>query len=59
MSAETEQYVRAAAKAVSLPIAEQYVPGTIANFERSAALAKALMDFPLPVDVLPASTYEP
>lgn len=59
MSAETEKYVRAVAAAVSLPIPEEYVPGTVANFERSQALAKALMDFPLSMDVHPAPTYEP
>jgi len=58
MSAETEKYVRAAAQAVGLPIPEEYLAGTVMNFERSAALAKALMDFPLPADVHPAATYE-
>jgi hypothetical protein len=54
-----EKYVQAAAAAVDLPIPEQYFKATVANFERSAALAKQLMDFPLPVDVHPAPNYEP
>ncbi len=56
---DTEAYVRATAEAVGLPIPEQYIKGTVANFERSAALAKQLMDFPLPMDVQPAPIYEP
>lgn len=59
MSAEAEKYVRAMAAQVSLPIAEEHLPGTVANFERSAALAKLLMEFPLSMDVQPAPTYEP
>jgi hypothetical protein len=59
MSDETEKYVRATAAVVGLPIPEEYVKGTVANFERSAALARQLMDFPLPADVHPAPTFEP
>ena len=56
---DTEKYVRLTAAAVGLPIPEEYMKGTVANFERSAALAKVLMDFPLPADTLPAPVYEP
>ena len=59
MSDDTEKYVRATAAAVGLPIPEEYLKGTVANFERSAALAKQLMDFPLAMDVHPAPTYDP
>ena len=54
-----EDYVKGAAEAVNLPIPPEYLAGTVANFARSAALAKILMDFPLPIDVHPAPTYEP
>lgn len=56
---DTEKYVRLTAAAVGLPIAEEHMQGTVANFERSAALAKILLDFPLPLDVQPAPIYEP
>jgi hypothetical protein len=56
---DTEEYVKAAAEAVGLPIPAEYLAGTAANFERSAALAKVLMDFPLPLDEHPAPIYEP
>ena len=59
MSQETEQYVQAMAAAVGLPIPAEYFAGTVANFERTAALAKTLMDFPLPVEAQPAPSYEP
>ena len=55
----TEEYVKATAEAVGLPIPPEYLAGTVANFERSAALAKILMDFPLPIDVQPAPQFEP
>jgi len=54
-----EEYVKAAAEAVDLPIPPEYLGGVVASFERSEALAKILMDFPLPIDVHPAPTYEP
>jgi len=59
MSRETEDYVKAVAAAVGLPIPAEYLAGTVANFERTATLARMLMDFPLPADVHPAPTYEP
>jgi len=59
MSEDTKKYVESVSAAIGLSIPEQYKEGTVANFERSAALAKILMDFPLPIDVLPAPTYEP
>jgi hypothetical protein len=55
----TEDYVRATAEMIGLPIPEQYLKGTVANFQRSEAFAKQLMDFPLPMDVHPAPQYEP
>ena len=59
MSDEARKYVEASAAALELSIPAEYMEGTVANFQRSAALAKTLMDFPLPIDVPPAPTYEP
>ncbi|MGQ0651868.1 MAG: DUF4089 domain-containing protein [Betaproteobacteria bacterium] len=55
----SEDYVKAAAEAVSLPIPAEYFAGVVMNFQRSEALAKVLMDFPMPMDVHPAPNYEP
>ena len=55
----SEELVRATAEAVGLAIPAEYFPGVVMNFERSAALAKVLMDFPLPLDAQPAPVYEP
>ena len=54
-----EDFVKAAAEAVDLPIPAEYFSGVVMNFERSVALAKILMDFPLPMDMPPAPNYEP
>jgi hypothetical protein len=55
----SEEYVKELAATVALPIPGEYLAGVVLNFERSAALAKVLMDFPLPMDVHPAPIYEP
>jgi hypothetical protein len=59
MTKDAEVYVTAAAKAIDLPIPPEYLPGAVLNFERSAALAKQLMDFPLPPGTEPAPVYKP
>lgn len=56
---DEESYVKAAAEAVGLPIAPEYLAGTVLNFQRSAALAKLVMDFPLPLEVEPAPVFRP
>jgi hypothetical protein len=56
---DNETYVKLAAEAVGLPIPPEYLAGTVLNFQRSAALAKLLMEFPLPPDVEPAPEYRP
>jgi len=59
MTKDAEAYVMAAAAAIDLPIPPEYLAGTVLNFERSAALAKQLMDFPLPPETEPAPVYKP
>jgi len=56
---DSETYVKAAAEAIGLPIPPQYWAGTLLNFERSAALAKQVMEFPLPSDIQPAPVFRP
>jgi hypothetical protein len=54
---DNETYLKLAAELVDLPIRDDYWPGTLVNFERSAALAAELMDFPLPSEVQPAPVF--
>ena len=56
---DSEAYVELAAAAIGLPIPPQYLAGTALNFERSAAFARLVMDFPLPPEVEPAPVFEP
>lgn len=42
------QYIEAATELIDLPIDSQYQEGVIANFERIAAIAQLITDFPLP-----------
>jgi hypothetical protein len=56
---DNETYVKLAAEAIGLPIPEPYLAGTVLNFERSAALARLLMDFPLPPELEPAYVFHP
>lgn len=60
MSEQNEEtYVKAAAEAIGLPIPQPYLAGTLLNFQRSAALAKLVMDFPLPPEAEPAPVFRP
>lgn len=54
----TEDYVKATAEAIGLPIPEEYFGGVLRNFERSEALAKQVLEFPLPQDLPPAPVYK-
>ena len=58
-SDETEQYVKAAAAALELPIAPAHLPGVLLNFERLAAIAAAVNAFPLGPQDEPAPRWEP
>lgn len=55
---DNEAYVKVTAEAVGLSIPEEYLAGTVANFERSAALAKQVMEFPLPPEIQPAAVFK-
>lgn len=54
-----ESYVKLAAEVVGLPIPDEYLAGTVLNFERSVVLARQVTDFPLPADVEAAPVFEP
>lgn len=57
--AEIEQYVKAAAAALELPIAPAHLPGVILNFERLAGIAAAVNAFALGPADEPAPRWEP
>jgi hypothetical protein len=56
---DSETYVKLAAEAIDLRIPPERLAGTVLNFERSAALAKVLMEFDLPFESQPAPLYRP
>ncbi len=50
-------YVDAAAALTGMPIAPEHRPGVVVNMERIAAMAKLVMDFPLPDEVEPGPVF--
>lgn len=52
-------YVEQAAQLIELPIPTEYRQSTIENFERIAAIAQLVMEFPLPADTEIAPVFEP
>jgi hypothetical protein len=56
---DTESYVKRAAEAIDLEILPERLAGTVLQFERSAALAKLLMEFDLPFESQPAPLFRP
>jgi hypothetical protein len=54
-----EAAVQAQAALLGLEIADAHLPGTVENLRRIAALAKLVMECPLPADVEPAPVYAP
>lgn len=55
----TDSYVAAAAARVELPIDPRYLDAVEADFERAAAMAKFLMEFPLDEEVQAAPIFRP
>ena len=47
------------AQLIGLELDSEYRPGVIANLERTAAIAKQVMEFPLPDQVESATTFQP
>jgi hypothetical protein len=48
---DAKAYAELAATAIDLPLPEHCKPGVAANLARLAAMAEALMTFPLPDDL--------
>lgn len=52
-------FMAQAAAAMGLEIEESWKPAVIDNLQRSRQIAQAVLDFPLPDDVEPASSFKP
>lgn len=52
-------YVDQAAALIGLPIPSEYHQSVVENFERIAAVAQLVLEFPLPEEIEPAPKFEP
>jgi hypothetical protein len=57
--ASMEPLVDQLAQLITLPLAPDHRPGVIANFERTAAIAQLVMEFPLDDDGEIAPVFHP
>jgi Protein of unknown function (DUF4089) len=57
--AHLEPLVDQLAHLIALPLAPDHRPGVIANFERTAAIAQLVMEFPLEDEVEIAPIFQP
>ncbi|MGI0489533.1 DUF4089 domain-containing protein [Pantanalinema rosaneae CENA516] len=56
---DAENYVQQVAQMIGLPLPPEHLPGVIANFDRIAAVAQQVMEFPLPEETEIAPVFEP
>jgi len=54
-----EEYVDRTAELINLPLDAEHRPGVVVNFERIAAIARLVTEFPLPPEVEVAPVFEP
>ena len=54
-----EKYVELTAELINLPLHPEHLPGVVENMERIAAIAKLVIDFPLPPEIEAAPTFDP
>ncbi len=54
-----EEYVDRTAELINLPLEPEHRPGVVVNFERIAAIARLVTEFPLPPEVEVAPVFEP
>ncbi len=54
-----EEYVDRTAELINLPLDPEHRPGVVVNFERIAAIARLVTEFPLPPEVEVAPVFEP
>jgi hypothetical protein len=56
---DAEAYLEAAAAALGLQIEPEWKPAVLDNLQRSRQIAQAVLNFPLPDTVEPASVFRP
>jgi hypothetical protein len=56
---DARTYVAAAAPMLKLDLTDEHLPGVILNFERIAAMAALVLDFPLDEASEPACVFRP
>jgi len=56
---DAEAYLEAAAAALGLQIEAEWKPAVLDNLQRSRQIAQAVLSFPLPDTVEPASVFRP
>jgi hypothetical protein len=54
-----EEYVDRTCELINLPLNPEHRPGVVVNFERIAAIARLVNEFPLPQDIEAAPVFEP
>ncbi|MGB3509362.1 MAG: DUF4089 domain-containing protein [Microcoleaceae cyanobacterium] len=54
-----EKYVEFTAELINLPLQPEHFPGVVENLERIAAIAKLVIDFPLPPEIEAAPKFDP
>jgi hypothetical protein len=56
---DAEAYLTAAAAALNLQIEPAWKPAVLDNLQRSRQIAQAVLNFPLPDEIEPASIFKP
>lgn len=56
---DADAFLDAAAAAMNLSIDPAWRPAVLDNLKRSRQIAQAVLDFPLPDDIEPASIFKP
>ena len=54
-----EEYVDRTSELINLPIKPEHRPGVVVNFERIAAIAQLVTEFPLPPEIEAAPVFQP
>jgi Protein of unknown function (DUF4089) len=53
-----EEYIDRTCELLDLPLLPEHRPGVVVNFERIAAIARLVNEFPLPQDIEAAPVFE-
>jgi len=56
---DAESYMTIMVAALGLNVEEEWKPGIIDNLRRSHQIAQGFLEFPLPDEIEPASTFDP